>query len=105
MLEPRIQQHFFESADLLYQVAENLSSPLADAAQAAVNAIRARQVRNTRAVFRKLSFKRHIHALSRLSTVRRHLGLSGPTDAHGLYGRQADPHLRTGNRPRRPRDC
>lgn len=36
MLEPRIQQHFFESADLLYQVAENLSRPLADAAQVAV---------------------------------------------------------------------
>ena len=33
MLEPRIQQHFFEGADLLYQVAENLSRPLADAAQ------------------------------------------------------------------------
>ena len=39
MLEPRIQQHFFESADLLYQVAENLSSPLADAAQAAVGCL------------------------------------------------------------------
>jgi D-sedoheptulose 7-phosphate isomerase len=36
MLEPRIQQHFFETADLLYQVAENLSRPLADAAQVAV---------------------------------------------------------------------
>jgi D-sedoheptulose 7-phosphate isomerase len=36
MLEPRLQQHFFESADLLYQVAENLSRPLADAAQVAV---------------------------------------------------------------------
>jgi D-sedoheptulose 7-phosphate isomerase len=36
MLEPRIQQHFFEQADLLYQVAENLSRPLADAAQVAV---------------------------------------------------------------------
>jgi len=36
MLEPRIQQHFFEGADLLYQVAENLSRPLADAAQVAV---------------------------------------------------------------------
>lgn len=36
MLEPRLQQHFFEQADLLYQVAENLSRPLADAAQVAV---------------------------------------------------------------------
>jgi D-sedoheptulose 7-phosphate isomerase len=36
MLEPLIQRHFFESADLLYQVAENLSRPLADAAQVAV---------------------------------------------------------------------
>jgi D-sedoheptulose 7-phosphate isomerase len=39
MLEPRIQQHFFESADLLYQVAENLSKPLADAAQTAVGCL------------------------------------------------------------------
>ena len=36
MLEPRLQQHFFEQADLLYQVAENLARPLADAAQVAV---------------------------------------------------------------------
>jgi D-sedoheptulose 7-phosphate isomerase len=41
MLEPRIQQHFFESADLLYQVAENLSRPIADAAQMAVGALTA----------------------------------------------------------------
>jgi D-sedoheptulose 7-phosphate isomerase len=34
MLEPRIQQHFFESADLMYQVAEHLSRPIAEAAQA-----------------------------------------------------------------------
>lgn len=39
MLEPRIQQHFFESADLLYQVAENLSRPIADAAQMAVGCL------------------------------------------------------------------
>ena len=39
MLETRIQQHFFEGADLLYQVAENLSRPLADAAQVAVSCL------------------------------------------------------------------
>lgn len=39
MLEPRIQQHFFESADLMYQVAESLSKPIADAAQAAVGCL------------------------------------------------------------------
>lgn len=39
MLEPRIQQHFFESADLLYQVAEQLSRPLADAAQLSVGCL------------------------------------------------------------------
>lgn len=39
MLEQRIQQHFFESADLLYQVAEPLSRPLADAAQVLVGAL------------------------------------------------------------------
>lgn len=33
MLEQRIQQQFFESADLLYQAAEGLARPLADAAQ------------------------------------------------------------------------
>ncbi|MBQ0930160.1 SIS domain-containing protein [Ideonella sp. 4Y16] len=33
MLEPRIQQHFFESADQLYQVAEPMARPIADAAQ------------------------------------------------------------------------
>ena len=32
MLEPRIQQHFFESADLSYQAAETLARPLAEAA-------------------------------------------------------------------------
>lgn len=39
MPEPRIQQHFFEGADLLYQVAEHLSRPLADAAQLAVGCL------------------------------------------------------------------
>ncbi len=39
MQEPRIQQQFFESADLLYQVAEALSRPLNDAAQMLVDAI------------------------------------------------------------------
>ena len=34
MLEQRIQQQFFESADLLYQAAEPLAKPLDDAAQA-----------------------------------------------------------------------
>lgn len=33
MLEQRIQQQFFESADLLYQAAEPLARPLASAAQ------------------------------------------------------------------------
>ncbi|WAC73311.1 SIS domain-containing protein [Roseateles sp. SL47] len=41
MLEQRIQQQFFESADLLYQVAENLSRPLAVAAQMMVDALTA----------------------------------------------------------------
>ena len=36
MLEQRIQQQFFESADLKYQSAEVLSRPVADAAQAIV---------------------------------------------------------------------
>jgi len=39
MQEPRIQQQFFESADLFYQVAEALSRPLNDAAQMLVEAI------------------------------------------------------------------
>lgn len=39
MLEQRIQQQFFESADLLYQVAETLSRPLAAAAQLLVESI------------------------------------------------------------------
>lgn len=39
MQEPRIQQQFFESADLLYQTAEVLSRPLNDAAQMLVDAI------------------------------------------------------------------
>jgi len=39
MQEPRIQQQFFESADLLYQAAESLSRPLNDAAQMLVDAI------------------------------------------------------------------
>lgn len=36
MLEPRLQQSFFDCADLLYQVAEPLARPLADALQASV---------------------------------------------------------------------
>lgn len=39
MLEQRIQQHFFESADLQYQSAETLSRPVADAVQAVVGAL------------------------------------------------------------------
>lgn len=39
MLEQRIQQQFFDSADLLYQVAEPLARPLADALQAIVGSI------------------------------------------------------------------
>lgn len=39
MLEQRIQQQFFESADLFYQVAENLARPLATAAQMLVDGI------------------------------------------------------------------
>ena len=34
MLEQRIQQQFFESADLKYQSAETLARPVAEAAQA-----------------------------------------------------------------------
>lgn len=41
MLEQRIQQQFFESADLHYQAAEGLGRPLADAAQAMVGALTA----------------------------------------------------------------
>ena len=41
MLEQRIQQQFFESADLLSQTAEALSKPIADAAQALVGCITA----------------------------------------------------------------
>jgi D-sedoheptulose 7-phosphate isomerase len=41
MLEQRIQQHFFDSADLRYQTAETLSRPIADAAQAVVGALTA----------------------------------------------------------------
>lgn len=36
MLEARIQQQFFESADLVYQLADGLARPVADAAQAVV---------------------------------------------------------------------
>jgi len=39
MLEQRIQQQFFDSADLLYQVAEPLARPLADALAAIVGSI------------------------------------------------------------------
>jgi len=39
MLEARIQQQFFESADLMYQVAESLARPIADAAQSAVGCL------------------------------------------------------------------
>lgn len=39
MLEQRIQQHFFESADLQYQAADLLARPIADAAQAVVAAL------------------------------------------------------------------
>ncbi len=41
MLEQRIQQQFFESADLQYQAAEALARPLAEAAQAVVGAFTA----------------------------------------------------------------
>lgn len=41
MLEQRIQQQFFESADLLSQTAEALSKPIADAAQAVLGCITA----------------------------------------------------------------
>ncbi len=39
MLEPRIQQHFFESADLSYQAAESMARPIADAAEAIVDCV------------------------------------------------------------------
>ena len=41
MLEQRIQQQFFESADLLAQAAEALSKPIADAAQTLLGCITA----------------------------------------------------------------
>lgn len=41
MLEQRIQQHFFDSADLKYQTAETLARPIADAAAALLGAITA----------------------------------------------------------------
>jgi len=41
MLEQRIQQQFFESADLLSQTAEALSKPIADAAQTLLGCITA----------------------------------------------------------------
>jgi D-sedoheptulose 7-phosphate isomerase len=41
MLEQRIQQHFFDSADLQYQSAESLARPIADAAQALIGCITA----------------------------------------------------------------
>src|SRR6185436_4320974 len=40
-LEPRIQQHFFESADLSYQAAESMARPIADAARAIVDCLTA----------------------------------------------------------------
>jgi D-sedoheptulose 7-phosphate isomerase len=39
MLEQRIQQHIFESADLKFQAAESLARPIAEAAQALLGAI------------------------------------------------------------------
>jgi D-sedoheptulose 7-phosphate isomerase len=39
MLEQRIQQQFFDSADLQYQTAEGLARPIADAAQAVIGCI------------------------------------------------------------------
>ena len=41
MLEQRIQQQFFDSADLQYQTAESLARPIADAAQAVIGCITA----------------------------------------------------------------
>jgi D-sedoheptulose 7-phosphate isomerase len=39
MLEPRIQQQFFEGADLQYQTAEGLARPISEAANAVVAAL------------------------------------------------------------------
>ena len=39
MLEQRIQQQFFESADLQYQAAEQLARPIAEAAAALLAAL------------------------------------------------------------------
>jgi len=41
MLEQRIQQQFFDSADLQYQTAESLARPIAEAAQALIGCITA----------------------------------------------------------------
>ena len=41
MLEQRIQQQIFDSADLQYQTAESLARPVADAAQALIGCITA----------------------------------------------------------------
>src|SRR5574341_323912 len=41
MLEQRIQQHFFDSADVKYQAAEVLAKPVADAANALLGCITA----------------------------------------------------------------
>jgi D-sedoheptulose 7-phosphate isomerase len=41
MLEPRIQQHFFESADLSYQAAESMARAIGEAAQALVECVTA----------------------------------------------------------------
>lgn len=41
MLESRIQQHFFESADLSYQAAESMARPIADAAESLVECVSA----------------------------------------------------------------
>jgi D-sedoheptulose 7-phosphate isomerase len=41
MLEQRIQQQFFDSADLQYQTAESLARPVSDAAQALIGCITA----------------------------------------------------------------
>jgi len=39
MLEQRIQQQFFDSADLKYQAAEALARPIAEAVQAVLGCI------------------------------------------------------------------
>jgi D-sedoheptulose 7-phosphate isomerase len=41
MIEQRIQQHFFDSADLKYQTAETLARPIADAAGAVIDTLTA----------------------------------------------------------------